>query len=71
MKRWLSMMVCVMVAMAAAIPSYAQRLIPRQNSLELVASIPIIKGEKLCAKESFRVGLAFAHHFTRANYAFL
>ena len=71
MKRWLSMMVCVMVAMTAATPSYAQRLIPRQNSLELVGSIPIIKGERLFAKESFGVGLAFAHYFKRANYAFL
>ena len=71
MKRWLSMMVCVMVAMTAATPSYAQRLIPRQNSLELVGSIPIIKGERLFAKESFGVGLEFAHYFKRANYAFL
>ena len=71
MKRWLSMMVCVMVAMVAAMPSYAQRLIPRQNSVELVGSIPIIKGERLFAKESFGVGLAFAHYFKRANYAFL
>lgn len=65
------MMVCVMVAMTATMPSYAQRLIPRQNSVELVGSIPIIKGEKLFAKESFGVGLAFAHYFKRANYAFL
>ena len=71
MKRWLSMMVCVMVAMVAVTPSYAQRLIPRQNSVELVGSMPIIKGEKLFAKESFGVGLAFAHYFKRANYAFL
>ena len=71
MKRWLSMMVCVMVAMVAVTPSYAQRLIPRQNSVELVGSIPIIKGERLFAKESFGVGLEFAHYFKRANYAFL
>ena len=71
MKRWLSMMVCVMVAMVAVTPSYAQRLIPRQNSVELVGSMPIIKGERLFAKESFGVGLAFAHYFKRANYAFL
>ncbi len=71
MKRWLSMMVCVIVAMVAVTPSYAQRLIPRQNSVELVGSMPIIKGERLFAKESFGVGLAFAHYFKRANYAFL
>ena len=65
------MMVCVMVAMTATMPSYAQRLIPRQNSVELVGSIPIIKGERLFAKESFGVGLEFAHYFKRANYAFL
>ena len=65
------MMVCVMVAVTATMPSYAQRLIPRQNSVELVGSMPIIKGERLCAKESFGVGLAFAHYFKRANYAFL
>ena len=65
------MMVCVMVAMTAAMPSYAQRLIPRQNSVELVGSMPIIKGEKLFAKGSFGVGFAFAHYFKRANYAFL
>ena len=65
------MMVCVMVAMSATMPSYAQRLIPRQNSVELVGSMPIIKGERLFAKESFGVGLAFAHYFKRANYAFL
>ena len=40
------MMVCVMVAMTATMPSYAQRLIPRQNSVELVGSMPIIKGER-------------------------
>ena len=71
MKRWLSMMVCVMVAMVAVTPSYAQRLIPRQNSVQLFGSMPIIKGERLFAKESFGVGLEFAHYFKRANYAFL
>ena len=64
------MMVCVMVAMTAATPSYAQRLIPRQNSLELVGSMPIIKGEKLFAKGSFGVGLAFAHYFKRGTTLF-
>ena len=64
------MMVCVMVAMVAVTPSYAQRLIPRQNSVELVGSIPIIKGERLFAKESFGVGLAFAHYFKRGNTLF-
>ena len=70
MKRWLSMMVCVMVAMVAVTPSYAQRLIPRQTSLELVGSMPIIKGEKLFAKGSFGVGLAFAHYFKRGTTLF-
>lgn len=47
------MMVCVMVAMVAVTPSYAQRLIPRQNSVELVGSIPIIKGRNNSQRREF------------------
>lgn len=71
MKKKLILSACVMMAMAFAVPSHAQRLVPRQMGIEVVGSIPIIKGEKLFAKDNFGAGVALTHYFKRANYAFL
>ena len=71
MKRWLSMMVCVMVAMAAAMPSYAQRLIPKQRGIEVIGSVPLIKGEKFLAAGNFGMGAALTRYLGRENYTFV
>ena len=71
MKSWLSMMVCVMVAMAAAMPSYAQRLIPKQRGIEVIGSVPLIKGEKFLAAGNFGMGAALTRYLGRENYTFV
>ncbi|KJJ86605.1 conjugal transfer protein TraO [Prevotella intermedia ZT] len=59
-----------MMAMAFAVPSHAQRLIPKQKGIEVVSSVPLIKGEKLFAKDNFGVGVSLTRYLKRENYAF-
>ena len=49
----------------------AQRLIPRQQGIELIASVPLIKGEKVFSKEQWGVGVSLTKYLKRASYAFL
>ena len=49
----------------------AQRLIPRQQGIELIASVPLIKGEKVFSKEQWGAGVSLTQYLKRANYAFL
>ena len=49
----------------------AQRLIPRQQGIELIASVPLIKGEKVFSKEQWGLGVSLTKYLKRANYAFL
>ena len=49
----------------------AQRLIPRQQGIELIASVPLIKGEKVFSKEQWGAGVSLTKYLKRANYAFL
>lgn len=70
MKKLLFPFICA-VAMAFSLPSHAQRLIPGQKGIEVVGSVPLIKGEQLFAREQFGVGLSLTHYFKRANYAFV
>ena len=49
----------------------AQRLIPRQQGIELIASVPLIKGETVFSKEQWGLGVSLTKYLKRANYAFL
>ena len=49
----------------------AQRLIPKQQGIELIASVPLIKGETVFSKEQWGVGVSLTKYLKRANYAFL
>src|SRR3712207_1265833 len=69
MKKVLFLFVCV-VAMALAVPSHAQRLIPKQKGIEVVGSVPLVKGEKLFTKDNFGVGISLTRYLKRENYAF-
>ncbi len=71
MKKFLLFTICVVMAMAFAVPSNAQRLIPKQTGIDIMGSVPIIKGEKLFAKDNFGVGVAITRYLERANYAFI
>ena len=71
MKNKLILSTCVVVAMAFSLPSHAQRLIPKQRGMEVVGSVPLIKGEKLFAKDNFGVGVSLTHYLKRENYAFV
>ncbi|WIM92359.1 conjugal transfer protein TraO [Porphyromonas gingivalis] len=71
MKKNLFLSACVAVAMAFTLPSHAQRLIPKQKGIEVVSSVPVIKGEKLFAKGQFGVGVSLTKYLKRENYAFL
>lgn len=71
MKKNLFLSACVAVAMAFALPSHAQRLIPKQKGIEVVASVPLIKGEKLFTSGQLGVGVSLTKYLRRENYAFL
>ena len=71
MKKKLILSVCIAVAMAFGLPSHAQRLIPKQRGLEVVGSVPLIKGEKLFAKDNFGVGVSLTRYLKRENYSFV
>ena len=71
MKKNLILSVCIAVAMAFSLPSHAQRLIPKQKGIEVVGSIPLIKGEKLFAKDNFDIGVSLTRYLKRENYTFV
>lgn len=71
MKNKLILSACVTVAMTFSLPSHAQRLIPGQKGIEVVGSLPIIKGEKLFAKDNFGVGVSLTRYLKRENYTFV
>ena len=57
--------------MAFSLPSHAQRLIPKQKGMEVMGSVPLIKGEKFFAKDNFGVGVSLTRYLKRENYAFV
>ena len=59
------------VAMACCLPSDAQRLIPKQKGIEMAGGIPVIKSERLFARENFGVSLSFTSYLKRENYVFV
>ncbi|WP_373846283.1 conjugal transfer protein TraO [Bacteroides heparinolyticus] len=71
MKKKLILSVCIAVAMAFSLPSHAQRLIPKQKGIEVVGSVPLIKGEKFFAKDNFGVGVSLTRYLKRENYSFV
>ena len=69
MKKKLILSVCV--AMTFCLPSHAQRLIPSQKGIEVVGSVPILKGEKLFQGDNFGVGISLTRYLKRENYTFV
>ena len=68
MKKVLFLLAC---AVAMMLPAQAQRLIPKQKGIEVVGSLPIIKGEKFFAKDNFGLGLSLTRYLKRENYTFM
>ena len=71
MKKKIILSVCTAVAMTFILPSQAQRLIPRQRGIEVVGSIPIIKGEKLFTGDNLGVGISLPRYLKKENYTFV
>lgn len=71
MKNKLILSACVAVAMTFCLPSHAQRLIPKQKGMEVMGSVPLIKGEKFFAKDNFGVGVSLTRYLKRENYTFV
>ena len=71
MKNKLILSAFVAVAMTFSLPSNAQRLIPGQRGIEVVGSIPLIKGEKLFHGDNFGVGVSLTRYLKRENYTFV
>ena len=63
--------VCVAVAMTFSLSSQAQRLIPKQRGIEVVGSVPLIKGEKFLAADNFGIGTSLTRYLSRENYTFV
>ena len=61
---------CVAVAMTFSLPSQAQRLIPKQRGIEVLGSVPLIKGEKLFTGDNFGVGISLTRYLKKENYTF-
>ena len=61
---------CVAVAMTFSLPSQAQRLIPKQRGIEVLGSVPLIKGEKPFTGDNFGVGISLTRYLKRENYTF-
>ena len=64
---------CLLLACAVCgfISANAQRLIPRQHGIEVIASVPLIKGEKVFSIEHWGAGVSLTRYLKRASYAFL
>ena len=71
MKKKIILSVCAAVAMTFSLPSQAQRLIPKQRGIEVLGSIPLIKGEKLFAGDNFGMGVSLTRYLGRENYTFV
>ena len=71
MKKKIILSVCAAVAMAFSLPSQAQRPIPKQRGIEVVGSVPLIKGEKFLASDNFGIGVSLTRYLGRENYAFV
>ena len=70
MKHHITVIVCVAVAMLFSLPSHAQRLIPKQLGIEVLGSVPLIKGEKPFTGDNFGVGISLTRYLKRENYTF-
>ena len=68
MKKLCLLLVC---AVCGFISANAQRLIPKQQGIEVIASVPLIKGEKVFSKEHWGAGVSLTKYLKRASYAFL
>nr|WP_314636125.1 conjugal transfer protein TraO [uncultured Porphyromonas sp.] len=68
MKKLCLLLVC---AVCGFISANAQRLIPKQQGIEVIASVPLIKGEKVFSKEQWGAGVSLTKYLKRASYAFL
>ena len=71
MKKKLILSACVAVAMTFSLSSQAQRLIPKQKGIEVMGSVPLVKGEKFFAKDNFCVGVSLTRYLKRENYSFV
>ena len=71
MKKKIILSVCAAVAMAFSLPTQAQRLIPKQRGVEVVGSVPLIKGEKFLAADNFGMGASLTRYLGRENYTFV
>ena len=71
MRKKIILSVCAAVAMAFSLPSQAQRLIPKQRGVEVVGSVPLIKGEKLFTGDNFGVGISLTRYLKKENYTFV
>ena len=71
MKKKIILSVCAAVAMTFSLPSQAQRLIPKQRGIEVVGSVPLIKGEKLFTGDNFGVGISLIRYLKKENYTFV
>ena len=71
MKKKIILSVCTAVAMAFSLPSKAQRLIPKQRGVEVVGSVPLIKGEKFLAADNFGMRASLTRYLSRENYTFV
>ena len=71
MKLHITMIACVTVAMLFSLPSNAQRLIPKQRGIEVLGSVPLIKGEKLFTGDNFGIGISLTRYLKKENYTFV
>lgn len=68
MKKFCLLIAC---ALCGLISAEVQRFIPKQKGIEVTASVPLIKGERLFTNGQFGVSVSLTKYLKRENYAFL
>lgn len=58
------------LTLAMSLPTKAQRLVPKQKGIEVVASAPLNKGEKLFSKGNWGVGVSLTRNHKEGSYTF-
>lgn len=68
MKKYCLLLAC---AVCGFISANAQRLVPKQKGIEVVASVPLNKGEKLFSKDNWGVGVSLTRSLKEGSYTFV
>ena len=62
---------CAALVVGLPTAMQAQRLVPSQKGLEVLASVPIVKGKSLFKPDDFGMTFSLSHYLKRGKYTFV